>query len=147
MNWKASIEGCALGVLLSLLSIWLLGIPAETLLGAYALLLLLLSAYLTSSPRAGALLGLFTVIGESVIDFYYFVSVHGVQLLPLVPYAVGFVLFVGRIPVFPLWGAIGGYLGHRYFAEDAKPRLRARTPRQAVRKSGERKGGRKGERG
>jgi uncharacterized membrane protein YgaE (UPF0421/DUF939 family) len=43
MSWKkASIEGSALGVLLSLLSVMLLGIPDVTLLGAYALVLLLL---------------------------------------------------------------------------------------------------------
>jgi hypothetical protein len=146
MNWKASIEGCALGVLLSLLSIWLLGIPAETLLGAYGLLLLLLSAYLTSSPRAGALVGLFAVIGESVTDFTYFVFFQN-TMASLVPYAAGFILFAGRIPVFPLLGAIGGYMGHQYFAEEAKPRLRARTPRQASRKSEERKGRKIGERG
>jgi asparagine N-glycosylation enzyme membrane subunit Stt3 len=124
MSWKkASLEGSALGVLLSLLSIWLLGIPAQTVLGAYALLLLLLSAYLTSSPRAGALVGLFAVIGESVTDFAYFVLTQNAQV-SLVPYAVGFILFAGRIPVFPLFGAMGGYLGREYFAEDIKPRLR-----------------------
>jgi hypothetical protein len=125
MSWKrASVEGSALGVLLSLLSIVLLGISDVTLLGGYALLLLLLSASLTSSPRAGALLGLFAVIGESVTDFVYFLSGYGAQL-SLVPYAVGFILFVGRIPVFPLLGAIGGYLGQQYFAEkDKKPRMK-----------------------
>ena len=136
MSWKkASLEGSALGVLLSLLSIWLLGIPAETVLGAYALLLLLLSAYLTSSPRAGALVGLFAVIGESVIDFAFFVFAQNAQV-SLVPYAVGFILFAGRIPVFPLFGAMGGYLGREYFAEDTKPRLRARNRVHPSRKSG-----------
>jgi hypothetical protein len=129
MYWEVSIEGCAVGVPLSLLSIWLLGIPAETILAAYALLLLLFSAYLTSSPRGGALLGLFAVIGESVIDFAYLVSVQGVAV-SLVPYAVGFVLFAGRIPVFPLLGAIGGYLGEQYFTEDRKPKLRVRKKRR-----------------
>jgi hypothetical protein len=140
MSWKkTSVEGCALGVVLSLLSIWLLGTPAETLLVAYALLLLLLSAYLTSSPRAGALLGLSAVIGESIIDFVYFISVQGL-MVPFVPYAVGFTLFVGRIPVFPLLGATGGYLGQQYFAEETKPRFRASNRRHALRKSGKRKG-------
>jgi hypothetical protein len=147
MSWgKASIEGCALGVLLSLLSIWLLGIPAETLLGAYGLLLLLLSAYLASSPGAGALVGVFAVIGESVTDFAYFVFFQN-AMASLVPYAVGFVLFIGRIPIFPLLGAFGGYLGREYFAEDTKRRLRARNRGYPFRKSGERKGERKRERG
>jgi hypothetical protein len=137
--WKALVEGCALGVLLSLLSVWLLGVPAEILLVAYGLLMLLLSAYLTSSPRAGALLGAFAVIGESMIDFVYFVSVQGL-MVPLVPYAAGFVLFLGRIPVFPLLGAIGGYLGEQYFAEETKQRFRASNRRSALRKSGKRKG-------
>ena len=133
MGWKkASLEGSALGVLLSLLSIWL-PIPAEMLLAAYALLLLLLSAYLASSPREGALLGLFAVVSEFVIDFVYWVFVQGLQVL-LVPYAVGFILFAGRIPVFPLMGAIGGYLGQQYFAENTKPRLRPRNPRYVSRK-------------
>jgi hypothetical protein len=132
--WKASLEGSAVGVLLSLLSIWLLGIPAETLLAAYALLLLLFSGYLTSYPREGALLGLFAVIGESVIDFIYFVSVKGL-LVSLLPYGVGFILFVGRIPFFPLFGAIGAYLGREYFADKTELRLRARKRRPATRKT------------
>ena len=120
---KVWIEGCALGVLLSLLSVVLLNISDVTLLGAYTLVLLLVSASLTSSQRDGAFFGLFAVIGESVTDFIYFIFGYGVQAL-LVPYAVGFILFVGRIPVFPLVGAIGGYLGQRYFAEKTKPRVR-----------------------
>jgi hypothetical protein len=126
MGWKkASLEGSALGVLLSLLSMWLLGMPAGILLVAYALLLLLFSAYLTSSARDGALLGLFAVIGELAIDFIYSILVAGV-LMPLVPYAVGLTLFYGRIAVFPLMGCMGGYLGQRYFAEKTKRRLRAK---------------------
>jgi hypothetical protein len=134
MSWKkASVEGSALGVPLSLLSIWLLGVPAETVLAAYALLLLLLSAYLTSYPREGALLGLFAVIGESVTDFVYFVSVQGLQVL-LVPYAVGLTLFVGRIPLFPFLGAAGGYLGREYFADKTERRMRARNRRLSSQK-------------
>jgi hypothetical protein len=121
---KVWIEGCALGVLLSLLSVVLLDISDVALLGAYTLVLLLVSASLTSSQRDGVFFGLFAVIGESVMDFIYFVFGFGVQAL-LVPYAVGFNLFVVRIPVFPLAGAIGGYLGQRYFAEKTKPRVRA----------------------
>jgi hypothetical protein len=121
---KVWIEGCALGVLLSLLSVALLSISDTTLFGAYTLVLLLVSTSLTSSQRDGAFFGLFAVIGESVTDFVYYLFGYGVQAL-LVPYAVGFFLFVGRIPVFPLVGAIGGYLGERYFAEKTKPRVRA----------------------
>jgi hypothetical protein len=126
MSWKKeSLEGSVLGVLLSLLSVWLLGVPAEILLGGYALLLLLFSAYLTSSSREGMLLGLFAVIGEAVMDLIYWVSVERL-MVSLVPYAVGFTLFVGRIGFFPIMGAIGGYLGQQYFAERTKPRLRAK---------------------
>jgi hypothetical protein len=131
--WKASLEGSAVGLLLSLLSIWLLGVPPETLLAGYALLLLLFSAYLTSYPREGALLGLFAVIGESVIDFVYFVSVKGL-LAPLLPYAVGSILFFGRIPFFPLFGAIGGYLGREYFTDKSELRMRGRNRGPASRK-------------
>ena len=126
MDWKkVSLEGFILGVLLSLLSTWLLGVPADTLLGAYALLVFLFSAYLTSSLSEGGLLGLFAVIGEVVTDFIYSVFVARV-LVSLVPYAVGLTLFIGRIGVFPLMGAMGGYLGQQYFAEKKKPRLRAK---------------------
>jgi hypothetical protein len=127
------IEGCALGVLLSLLSVVLLNISDVTLLGAYALIVLLVSASRTSSERAGLFFGLFVVIGESATDFIYFLY-GGLQPL-LIPYAVGFVLFVGRIPVFLLLAAIGGYLGRQYFPE--KTRLRSRPPdrTQAARKS------------
>ena len=121
---KAWIEGCALGVLLSLLSIVLLDISDMMLLGAFTLLSC--SSQQLSHPRQrdGALFGLFAVIGESVTDFIYFIFGYGLEA-SIVPYAVGFVLFVGRIPVFPLVGAIGGYLGRQYFAEKTKPRLRA----------------------
>jgi hypothetical protein len=144
MSWrKASIAGSALGAVLSLLSILLLDIPEVTLLGAYALFLLLVSASLTSSPRAGALFGLFAVIGESVTDCAYFLS-YGTQVL-LVPYAVGFILFAGRIPVFPLAGVIGGYLGREYVAEKTRPTLRARNRAYVSRKTGERKTRERGE--
>lgn len=134
MDWiKTSIEGSAIGVLLSVLSIVLLNISALTLLGAYALLLLLLSMYLTSSPRAGALLGLFAVIGESVTDLAYFVLAQGLPA-SLVPYAAGLILFVGRIPVFPLLGAIGGHLGREYFADSARPRSQVRNRRYMSRR-------------
>jgi CHASE2 domain-containing sensor protein len=94
-------------------------------LGAYALLLLLFSAYLASSPREGTLLGLFAVIGELAMDFIYSILVAGV-MIPLVPYAVGLTLFFGRIAVFPFMGSIGGYLGQQYFAEKTKRRLRVK---------------------
>jgi hypothetical protein len=138
MSWrKASIAGSALGVLLSLLSILLLGIPEVMLLGAYVLLLLLLSSSLSSSPRAGALFGLFAVIGESVTDFAYFL-LYGLQLL-IVPYAVGVILFLGRVPLFPLVGALGGYLGREYVAEKTKPSSRPRKRAYASQKTGESK--------
>jgi hypothetical protein len=127
------IEGCALGVLLSLLSVVLLSISDATLLGAYAFIVLLVSTSRSSSERDGLFLGLFVVIGESATDLIYFLY-GGLQPL-LVPYAVGFVLFVGRIPVFPLVAAIGGYLGRQYFAERTKPRSRPTDRRQAPRKS------------
>jgi hypothetical protein len=120
---KVWIEGCALGVLLSLLSVALLSVSDTTLFVAYTLVVLLVSASLTSSQRNGAFFGLFAMIAESVTDFIYYVLGSGVHPL-LVPYAVGIVLFVSRIPVFPLAGAIGGYVGERYFAEKTKPRAR-----------------------
>lgn len=133
MNSKlAWIEGCALGILLSVLSIVLLDISDAILLGAFALVLLLVSASLASSQRDGAFFGLFAVIGESVTDFICFVFGYGLQA-SLVPYAAGFVLFVGKIPVFPLVGAIGGYLGRQYIAEKGKPLLRARSRAHASR--------------
>jgi hypothetical protein len=141
---KVWIEGCALGVLLSLLSVVLLDISDVTLLGAYTLVLLLVSASLTSSQRDGAFFGLFAVIAESVTDFVYYLFGYGVQA-SLVPYAVGFILFVGRIPLFPLMGAIGGYLGQRYFAEKTKPRARA-PGRAFVGRKTKGKEGRSGER-
>jgi len=134
MSWKkVPLEGSLLGVLLSLLSVWLLGVPAEILLGGYALLLLLFSAYLTSSPGEGLLLGLFAVIGELVMDLIYWVSLKSL-MVSLVPYAPGLTLFLGRIPVFPFMGLVGGYLGQKYFTENTKRRLqekkRARKERE-----------------
>jgi hypothetical protein len=130
---KVWIEGCALGVLLSLLSVALLSISDTTLFGAYTLVVLLASASLTSSQRNGAFFGLFAMIAESVTDFIYYVLGSGVDPL-LVPYAVGLVLFIGRIPVFPLAGAVGGYLGERYFAEKTKPKARVPVRTSVARK-------------
>jgi hypothetical protein len=128
MNMRAVLGGSAVGVLLSLLSMMLLNIPDATMLTACGLLVLLFSAYVTSSARAGALFGLFVIISGSVVEFAYLVFVSGV-VVSLVPYAVGFVLFVGRIPVFLLLGAIGGYLGQEYFADKGKPRARRKRNR------------------
>jgi len=122
---KVWVEGCVLGVVLSFLSLVLMDISDVMLLGAFTFLLLLASAALTSSERNGAFFGLFTVIGESVTDLIYFILGYGLEA-SIVPYAVGLVLFVGRIPVFPLVGAVGGYLGRRYFAEKSKQRMRAK---------------------
>lgn len=125
---KSIMEGLALGVLLSLLSIFLLSVPDMMLLGAFSLILVFISAWLTSSPRAGAIFGLFALIGESVTDFAYFLLGQGMQV-SLVPYAVGFILFVGRIPMFPSLGYLGGYLGEQYFA-DEKPRIKREKNRE-----------------
>jgi hypothetical protein len=94
---------------------------------------LLVSTSRTSSERGGLFFGLFVVIGESLTDFIYFL--YGGLELSLIPYAVGFVLFVGRIPVFPLMAAIGGYLGRQYFPEKTRPRSRLPDRTQAPRKS------------
>jgi hypothetical protein len=135
---KVWVEGCGLGVLLSFLSIILLNISDVTLLGAYALIVLLVSASLLSSERDGVYFGIFAVIAESVTDLVYYFFGYGLQALG-VPYAVGLFLFLGKIPVLPLMAVIGGYLGRQYFAEKAKPRLRAKSRAITARKTGEKK--------
>jgi hypothetical protein len=70
------------------------------------------------------------LIGEVVAELVYFFSVYGMDVL-LLPYMVGLSLFVGRIPLFILAGAFGGYVGREYFAE---PKARSRTKR--IRKKG-----------
>jgi len=113
----ALIEGLAVGVLISILDLVVLREVSDqlVLLCGYAVVVLLVSASLTSSAKAGFLLAVFTVIGATVIGLIY----YGGDLL-LAPYAVGFYLFVGRIPLFPIAGALGGYLGKRYFTKEAE---------------------------
>ena len=112
------VVGFALGAILSLVSLALLGtdVSDQMLLGAFTVVVFLVSASLTTSAKRGLVLGVFAVIAQAVIDVIYFVSVYAADL-QLVPYAAGFALFVGRIPLFPLAGALGGYLGQEYFSE------------------------------
>jgi len=125
------IVGFVLGALLALAGLMLLlGVSDQVLLIAYAIVLILVSASLTSSAREGLILGLSALIGQALVDLVYVVFVY--QALLLLPYAVGFNLFVGMIPAFPLAGALGGYLGGAYFAESkSKRRLgeKSRGPR------------------
>jgi len=117
----SSVIGFAVGAVLSLVGLVLLGtdISDQMLLSAYTIVVFLVSASLTASAKRGLVLGVFAVIAQAVIDVIYFVSVYSADL-QLVPYAAGFALFIGRIPLFPLAGAFGGYLGQEYFSE--KPR-------------------------
>jgi hypothetical protein len=113
-----SVVGVALGAILSLVGLVLLGtdVSDQLLLGAFTVVVFLVSASLATSAKRGLVLGVFAMIAQTVIDVIYFVSVYGADL-GLVPYAAGFALFVGRIPLFPLAGAFGGYLGQEYFSE------------------------------
>lgn len=117
----ASVAGVVLGGLLSAVSLLLLPeLSDQTILVAYVVVVLFVSAALLSSVGSGLLLGIFTMIAETVIELVYFVSGYstGVPLnIADLPFAVGFTLFVGRILLFPISGAIGGYLGKELFAE------------------------------
>jgi hypothetical protein len=125
------VEGVGLGVLFAAASLVLLaGVPDTTLLGGYTIVLFLVSAALTSSPKSGLTLALSVLIGEVVAELVYFFSVYGMDVL-LLPYVVGLSLFVGRIPLFILAGVFGGYVGREYFAE---PKARSRIKR--IRKKG-----------
>ena len=112
------IVGFAVGGILSFVGLSLLGtdISDQVLLSAYTIVIFLVSASLATSAKRGLVLGVFAVIAQAVIEVIYFVSVYAADL-QLVPYAAGFALFVGRIPLFPLAGAFGGYLGQQYFPE------------------------------
>jgi hypothetical protein len=115
------VAGVVLGGLLSAVSLLLLPeLSDQTILVAYAVVVLFVSAALLSSVGSGLLLGLFTIIAETVIELVYFVSGYstGVPLnIADLPFAVGLTLFVGRILLFPVSGAIGGYLGRELFAK------------------------------
>jgi len=129
--------GLTLGVLLALVG---LGIAPETpelaLFGAYALVVLFVAASTVSSARAGAIVGALTIVGEVAVELAYFVSVYHVDI-SLVPYAAGLTLSLGRIPAYPLMGALGGYIGGEYFGRQSKIGQASRTSRTSKRKSPE----------
>jgi hypothetical protein len=113
--------GVALGAILWLVGLVLLGtdVSDQLLLAAFTVVVFLVSASLATSAQRGLVLGVFAMIAQTLIDVVYFVSVYGADL-GLVPYAAGLALFVGRIPLFPLAGAFGGYLGQEYFSEKSR---------------------------
>jgi hypothetical protein len=116
----APTAGLTVGVLLSLIAVLLLPELAQvTVLGAYAIVVFLVSASLTSSTKAGVTLGLFTLVGQTITELIYFISVYAVDVT-ILPFAVGVTLFVGRIVLFPLTGGLGGYLGGEYSSEKLK---------------------------
>jgi hypothetical protein len=116
----AATAGLTVGVLLSVFALLLLPELSETIvLGAYAIVVFLVSASLTSSPKGGVVLGLFTVLGQTIAELVYFISVYAASVT-ILPFAVGLTLFVGRIVLFPLTGSLGGYLGQEYFSEKPK---------------------------
>jgi hypothetical protein len=122
--------GFSVGVMLGLVAI----LPAaevseQMLLAAYGVVVILISAALASTWKAGFMFGLFAIAGESVAESLYFVLALGTDLL-LVPFAAGFAFFLGRIPVFLLAGAVGGYLGGEYFA-DKSGKKRVKKKRRA----------------
>jgi hypothetical protein len=124
------IVGLALGCVFALVGLVVVPeVSDQMLLGAYAIILIFVSAALASSARAGLVLAVFTILSETLIEMAYFVSVYGAHI-SLVPYAVGFILFVGRILLFPLAGAFGGYLGQEYFGETSKRRTGEKDQRR-----------------
>jgi len=131
-----SAAGLAVGPPLALIGLLVIpDVSDQLLLAAYAIALMLIAAAVTLSTRAGLLLAVLTIITETLTELAYFVSVYGMDI-SLLPYAVGFVLFVGRIPLFPLAGAFGGYLGREFFAEESKRKMgaKARTRRARARR-------------
>jgi hypothetical protein len=135
-SWLQVVEGVALGILLALVDLMLLtNAPETTVLGGYVVIVFLVSLALTSSPMSGLTLGLSTIVGEIPTEFFYLRSAFGGLDLAVLPYAVGMILFVARIPLFLVAGAFGGYVGGEYFAE---PKVRAvRTRRKVVRRKRE----------
>lgn len=127
MGW---IAGLALGCLFALVGLVVVPeVSDQMLLGAYAIVLMFVCAALVSSARAGLVLAALTILSETLTEVAYFVYVYGAHI-SLVPYAVGFILFVGRIPLFPLTGAFGGYLGQEYFGETSKRRTGEKEQRR-----------------
>jgi uncharacterized membrane protein YgdD (TMEM256/DUF423 family) len=126
--------GLTVGVLLSLVALLLVpDLPEVTVLGAYAIVVFLVSASLTSSPKRGLFLGLFTALGQTITELIYFISVYAADVT-ILPFAVGIILFVGRIVLFPLTGGLGGYVGREYSSEKPK-----RESRKIVRKVGKKR--------
>jgi len=131
-----STAGLAVGPLFALIGLLVIpDVSDQLLLAGYAIALMLIAAAVTLSTRAGLLLAVLTIITETLTELAYFVSVYGIDI-SLLPYAVGFVLFVGRIALFPLAGAFGGYLGREFFAEESKGKMgeKARTSRRRGRR-------------
>jgi hypothetical protein len=133
VSLKVVLAGLVVGVLLSFVGLVLLQVPDQVLLCGFAIVLILASASLTSSARIGLVFAVFALVSENVVDLIYFVLAYGADLSVL-PYALGFILFVGRIPLFPLAGALGGYLGQEYFTQHVKgkslrEKSRKRQPR------------------
>jgi hypothetical protein len=123
--------GLILGPLLALLAVWLAPeISDQILLIAYAVVVLLVSASLTSTAKEGLLLAALTVVGETLVELLYFVSVYGVDV-SIVPWAAGFSLFVGRIVLFPVAGVLGGYMG-RGNAEKSTAKPREKSGRKVL---------------
>jgi hypothetical protein len=130
-------EGVTLGVLFALMGLILLPeVPDQTLLGGYVIIIFLVTVALTTSPISGFTLGVSAVIGEVLAESVYLSIAYGVDIMVL-PYAAGLSLFVARIPLFPLAGAFGGYLGREYFAEP-KTRLHPAGARRRKKRKEER---------
>ena len=119
VSLRVAVAGLVAGVLLTFTGVMLPRVSDVILLCGFAIVLVLASSSLASSARAGFIFALFALLGENVADFVYFVFAYGADI-SLLPYALGFILFVGRIPLFPLAGALGGYLGQEFFAEPGK---------------------------
>lgn len=132
-----SVAGLAVGPLLALIGLVVVPeVSDQLLLAGYAIALMLVAAAVTLSARAGLLLAVLTIVSETVTELAYFVSVPPGMDISLLPYAVGFALFVGRIPLFPIAGAFGGYLGGEFFAEESKTKMgkKRRTRRSRERR-------------
>jgi hypothetical protein len=139
LSFKVALAGLVVGVLLSFISAPRpdspLQVPEQILLGGFAIVLTLASASLTSSARAGLMFALLALLGENVTDLVLFVFWYGADI-SLLPYAWGFIFFVGRILLFPLAGTLGGYLGQEYFTQHAKGKsLREKSRKRETRVS------------
>jgi hypothetical protein len=137
ISWSRVAEGVALGILLALVDLTLLTeVPEITVLGGYVIIVFLVSSALTSSPASGLTLALSVLMGEIPTEFFYIRSTYVAADVFILPYAVGIILFVARIPLFPAAGAFGGYVGREYFAERRRRSVRRRR-KVGKRKTGE----------